>query len=199
MVNEQDIIKYDRTDNELQELVLFLVAVAGKNANTTAKMLDKFLSVYIDAEKASPYEAVKYRLSSKRETMEQQLKHMGFGCQTRLARAFKELANSTLNLRTCTRDELLAIHGIGLKSANCFISWTRKGTKMAMLDTHLMKFIRFELGHTDAPIATPSSKKQYEKWEKVFLDYCEENNLDPTEEDLRIWRKYSNRGKKSQG
>jgi thermostable 8-oxoguanine DNA glycosylase len=190
MVNEVEIIKYDRTDEELEELLLFLIAVAGKNANTTAKMLHTFL-----INGMTPFESVKVYEAEGEEVFKKSLKARGFGCQTRLAKAFTEAANSKLNLRTCSRDDLLKIHGVGMKSANCFISWTRRKSKLAMLDTHLMKYIRNEMGHTDAPKSTPSSKKQYEKWEKIFLDHCDELKVDPTEYDLQIWKKYAKRPK----
>ena len=188
MINEQDIIKFDRTEAELEELALFLIAVAGKNANTTARQISRILQG-----SKKPFARIKYYSEQGQENFRQLLKSNGFGCQTRLAKAFTELVNSDLDLKTCSREDLLKIHGIGMKSANCFLSWTRKGTKLAMLDTHLMKFIRNELGHTDAPKSTPSSKKQYEKWEKVYLDHCAEKKVDPTEYDLQIWKKYAKR------
>jgi thermostable 8-oxoguanine DNA glycosylase len=192
MVNELEIIKYDRTDEELEELILFLIAVAGKNAATTSRMIYQFLLPFPSL---TPFEVVKLWSAEGEESFKNHLKTIGFGCQTRLAKAFEEIAKSKLNLRTCSRDDLLKIHGIGLKSANCFISWSRKGSKLAMLDTHLMKYIRNDLGHTDAPKSTPSSKKQYEKWEKVFLDHCADKKVDPTKYDLLIWKKYAKRPK----
>jgi thermostable 8-oxoguanine DNA glycosylase len=188
MINEQDIIKFDRTEEELEELILFLIAVAGKNANTTARMIEEFWIPTI-----SPFETVRLWAEQGEEKFKAKLKKIGFGCQSRLVKAFTEIANSNLDLKTCSRDDLLKIHGIGMKSANCFLSWTRKGTKLAMLDTHLMKFIRNELGYKDAPKSTPSSNKQYDKWEKIYLDHCAKKKVDPTEYDLKIWKRYAKR------
>lgn len=205
MINAKDIIKYDRTEEELQELILFLIAVAGKNADTTARMLDKLLSIYPSA-KLSPFDRVKAITTGRVpgraaiyiptwDTFEELLKRCGFGCQTRLARAFTEVANSGLNLKTCSLDDLMSIHGIGRKSASCFLAWTRPKVKVAMLDVHLMKYIRNEMGHADAPKATPSSKKQYDYYEKLYLDHCKKLKKDPTSYDLEIWKKYAYGGK----
>jgi endonuclease III len=174
MTDPQDIIKFDRTDEQLEHLALFLIAVAGKNADTTVKCLNKFMGNSV-----KPFAVVRHR--DDENTLNTHIKNCGFGCHTRLTKAFADIAKAGLNLKTCSREDLLKIHGIGMKSANCFLSWTRKGTKLAMLDTHLMKFIRNDLGYVDAPKSTPSSKKQYEKWEKIFLDHCKEKKVDPHE------------------
>jgi len=209
MINPNQIIDYNRTDVELEELVLFLIAVAGKNADTTSKNLAKFLKAQsypnyynspfefirnIQTEKGAVLKADKkgQLTESRYSNLAERLNAWGFGCQTRLARAFTEVANSGLNLRTCSLEDLMKIHGIGRKSASCFLAWTRKGVKVAMLDTHLLKFIRDTLGYSDAPKSTPSGKK-YDFYEKIYLDYCASQKLDPTKYDLEIWRSYANK------
>ena len=187
MIDPNNIINYNRTTSELEELILFLVAVAGKNAATTSKNLDRFLSDYCPF---TPFKVVKLFHESKLKDV---LRHYGFGCYNRLARAFTELAESNLDLRTCTLEDLMQIHGIGRKSASCFLAWTREMVNVAMLDTHLMKYIRHELGYTDAPKATPSTKKQYDFYEKIYLDHCSRLQVNPTYYDLEIWRSYANK------
>ena len=43
MVNPYDITNYNRTQNELQEFLLFTIVVAGKTAYIQAQKLDQFL------------------------------------------------------------------------------------------------------------------------------------------------------------
>lgn len=188
MINPEDIIRYNRTTEEEQELILFLIAVAGKNANTTSRLLHNLLT---SIKGDTPFDKINKLAKKGQENFKEVLKSIGFGCHTRLARAFTEVASSGIDLKTCTLEDLMEVHGIGRKSASCYLAWTRKGVKVAMLDTHLLKFIRDYIGYKDAPKATPSSKKQYEKWEKIYLDYCDAKNVDPTEYDLKIWVKYS--------
>jgi endonuclease III len=191
MIDPKNIIKFDRTEKELQELILFLISVAGKNAARTAKLLDKFLKTEQRMWNAplTPFELIQGAKGWDR--LNSGIKEAGFGCHTRLTRAFDEIAHSKINLRNCTISELMSIHGIGRKSASCFMCWTRPKMKLAMLDTHILKFIRHELGYVDAPKSTPSSDFQYSKWEKVYLDYCEKMEKDPTKYDLQIWKKYA--------
>jgi thermostable 8-oxoguanine DNA glycosylase len=213
MIDPNNIINYNRSDAQLEELILFLVAVAGKKASTVAPNLDRFLyklgtDLIVNY---SPFEILRYKFFPHGD-LHARLKNHGFGCQNRLNRAFKELAYSDINLRTCTKEDLTKIHGIGRKSASCFLAWTRKGENVAMLDTHLLKWVRqCQLGFSimpknhplkymeayikDVPIpkSTPSSKRLYDKIETFYLVYCQKMGLDPTEYDLQIWRQYSNK------
>lgn len=193
MIDPNNIINYERTDAELEELILFLIAVAGKNAQRTAKQIDKLVYTYGIPEN-TPFKVIKYfeSICTKVEGLlfTEILKAHGFGCQTRLAKAFTEIANSGINLRTCTLEDLMKIHGIGMKSASCFLMWTRENTKLAGLDTHILAELR-ELGYT-APKSTPSSLKEYYRLQEIVLNLAEEANLSPAEWDLRVWRKRSN-------
>lgn len=186
MTDPQDIIKFDRTDEQLEHLALFLIAVAGKNAETTVKCLNKFMDNTV-----KPFALVRHR--DDENTLNTHIKNCGFGCHTRLTKAFADIAKAGLNLKTCSREDLLKIHGIGMKSANCFLSWTRKGMKLAMLDTHLLAEMRDLKLTTDIPKSTPSSKKEYERLEKVWLDYCKKLKVNPVEYDLEVWKRRSSK------
>ena len=187
MINPNNIIKYNRSVAELEELILFLVCVAGKKATTVAPQMEKFLSGKPKVN--TPFEFIK---SQGNNVVNLGLRQQGFGCYTRLTRAFIELANSNLNLRTCTKEDSIKIHGIGLKSASCFLCWTRPNQRLAMLDTHLLKEMK-ELGLADRiPKSTPSSKKEYERLENVWLSHCDALGVDSTTYDLEVWVRRSN-------
>lgn len=212
MINPNNIINYNRTGEELEELILFLVCVAGKKASTVAVQLDNWLKSNV---KVNPFALIMIRdFHNPENRLEQSIKDAGFGCYKRLTRAFRELANSNLDLKTCTKEDLMQIHGIGRKSASCFLAWTRKGEKVAMLDTHLLKYLRYiqenfsrhpyllehlawlkEYADIDIPKSTPTSKRLYDKLEQMYLKICEWQQVDPTEHDLNVWRHYSAKGK----
>ena len=207
MIDPNNIINFNRTDAELEELILFLVCVAGKKASTVARNLDFWLHG-VDYMEATPFVLIRARdyvpSDGKNSVLYVSLKASGFGQHTKLERAFRELANSNLNLRTCTKEDLMSIHGIGRKSASCFLAWTRKGEDVAILDTHLLKFLRSEQEkYKDAPLfhskvlqdvvipkSTPTGRL-YDKLEKMYLDICKIYGKDPTEFDLEIWKFYS--------
>jgi thermostable 8-oxoguanine DNA glycosylase len=69
---------------------------------------------------------------------------------------------------------------------------SRKDYIGAVLDTHLLKFIRAQ-GYIDAPKSTPPPSK-YAKWQKIFLDLCAKLFPDKTiaEVDLEIWKSFKN-------
>lgn len=215
MIDPNNIIKFNRSDKELQELLLFLIAVAGKTASQVAPRLHKFLyrlglDILVNQ---TPFEIINMFLQY--GSMVERLKNHGFGCYTRLDRGFKEAANCGLDLRTCTKEDLMQIHGVGRKSASCFLAWTRRGERVAMLDTHLLKYLRYwqttyayyPKGHPEynalsastllhdiaIPKSTPSSKKMYDRLEQAYLKICETLHKDPVEYDLEIWRYYANK------
>lgn len=178
MIDPQNIINYNRTDAELEEVLLFLVLVAGKTASVVSRQLEGFL------QGQPPFTTIRQI-----DDLEGALKAHRTGQYTRTVKAFRQLVNSGMNLRTCTLDDLTAIHGIGRKSASCFLMWTRRGQRVSGLDTHLLAELR-ELGH-DAPKSTPGSKKVYDRLEKVFLDLADAAGMSPEDFDLAIWKKRS--------
>lgn len=207
MIDPNNIIDFNRTDEELEELILFLIFVAGKKASTIVKQLESFLNCETTVR---PFDLIRIRACE--GLLRHHLEKNRLGQYTKLERALTELVGSGINLRTCTKEDLMAIHGIGRKSASCFLAWTRKGERVAMLDTHILKWIRHaqhNLGWLDEkhplkyfhsylkdvtiPKSTPSSKKLYDTLETFYLDYCDKMGLDPTAYDLHIWRMYSNK------
>ena len=86
-------------------------------------------------------------------------------------------------------EDLEKIHGVGMKTSRCFILHSRKDAQYAGLDTHMLKFLRSK--GIDAPMSTPSSKKQYLTLEKYVLYYAQLAKRSPADFDLEIWRQYS--------
>ena len=66
---------------------------------------------------------------------------------------------------------------------------SRPKARVACLDTHLLKYLA-ERGVRNVPKSTPSSKKQYERLERVFLSLVPKNKT-PAEFDLEIWNSYA--------
>lgn len=212
MIDPNNIIDFNRTDAELEELILFLIAVAGKGADRTSKLI--WQAFHAGKDKYSPFTYIRALDQVGEGGVRELLETLKIGNYTRLTRAFLEIAHSGMNLRTCTKEDLMKIHGVGRKSASCFLAWTRRGEKVAMLDTHLLKYLRYwqetytvyPKGHPEhnpfsastllhgitIPKSTPSSKKLYDRLEQAYLAICRTLYKDPTEYDLEVWRYYSN-------
>lgn len=183
MIDPTKITNFERSNEELEELLLFCIAVAGKNATVTAKNLDKLLDYAREYTDGSPFVLIKH-LSSK-YNLKNLIKTFGFGCQSVKSRGFIEAANSGLDLRRCTPEDLEKIHGIGMKTSRFFLLHSRKNANVACLDTHILQWLSKHSGF-EVPKQTPTRKK-YLHLEKVFLKVSDILNIDPSDLDLRIW------------
>jgi len=191
MVDPTNITRYYQTHDELEETILFWVCAAGKNGVTAARCLENLLCY---AEKQTGRNK-KYRkpfatLStlSGQENLAEAMKNHGIGCYNNKAKTFIELIRRDMNLKSCTRNDLAGIWGIGMKTASCFIMHSRPDANCAGLDTHVLKYLRDQ--GIETPSSTPTSRKKYLELEQKFLNLVSSNKT-PAEFDLDIWLKYS--------
>jgi hypothetical protein len=126
MIDPTNMTNYERDDWELEEMIFFCVCVAGKNAMTTARGLESFLSVasfaaFVDDEPPwMPFKAIDW-LFSHGINVAVLLKDAGIGCYNHRAQTFRELIKSDFDLKTCTVDDLETVKGIGMKTSRFFI------------------------------------------------------------------------------
>jgi len=191
MIDPTKISNFHLTINELEENICFWVAVANKTAATISQYVDNFfldlskqVASTFDPNLASPFQLI--REAGSIEQITDLVKKHRFGCFKNKARGYHELAYSGINLKMCTVDDLEKIHGIGPKTARCFLIHTRENARHAGLDTHVLKFMR-AVG-LDAPKSTPTGK-QYKYWEEQFLKLVPEGTT-IAEYDLAIWTAY---------
>lgn len=193
---------YARTDYELEEFLLFSIMVAGKTAKTTQKALARFLG---EPDHRTPIGKVYSWIMD--GSLEQRLKDARTGNYTKLIKAFKELFPAIIGwvwdrrgvgstttefihpFRTVTIEELESIHGIGPKTSRFFILHSREGERLAVLDTHILKWLAKEHPDLKIPKSTPSGT-QYKTLEQVFLADCDRLRRTPAELDLEIWLEY---------
>lgn len=194
LIDASNITDYNLSYNDLEVHILFWICAAGKNGDTSAKALYKFLSYWEDKLNIkSPFDIIrkvykKYGL----DYLANQLKINGIGCFNNKAKSFLDLVNSKIDLKNCTVDELENIRGIGPKTARCFLIHSRKDQNYAGLDVHVLRFLR-DKGH-DVPKSTPNGKK-YLELEKIFLQYVKKSNMNVSDFDLYVWKTYSGRSK----
>lgn len=197
MIDPEKITNYNLTVPELEEHLLFWICAAGKNGRTAARCLDRLLNEVRTWTKQnhlplhrSPFKLLRQMHSVKRNSvwLSKLMQSCGIGCYNTKSRAFIEAAESYLNLRTCSPQDLERIHGVGQKSSRCFVLHSRKNARVAGLDTHLLKYLR-SLGY-DAPKTTPTGRK-YLQLEQDFLKLADEAGVEPAVLDLQIWNEYS--------
>lgn len=174
MVDPFNITDYNRTYEELEEFFFFCVFVAGKNAVQTAKKTQQFYELYRMGS-VDPLEI-------SRQTK--------LGKYTTLDRFFQKYLKERPDLYTVPLDELLSYPGIGPKTARFFILHSRPDVRVAVLDTHILKYLR-EL--KVIPVKTALSNSNYRTTEKVFLhmyDRYAEPGQSVADFDLELWKHY---------
>lgn len=188
MIDVLNVTKYNRTEEELEEFLLFSLLVAGKKADITAKKLSLFLdsACRYGHSSVEPLRYVRFLATTGR--LDSLLREFKLGQYRRLNNAFTELTTLQGKLSKVSVKKLEQITGIGPKTARFFCLHSRKDVKLAALDTHILRFLR-DSGY-QAPSATPSGAR-YTYWEQVFLGLCEDVNKSPADYDLEIWTRYS--------
>jgi hypothetical protein len=189
MITPTNITNYNRTQAELEEFLMFAILVAGKTAKTQAEKLNLFLrpSKVIGV---NPFKWLRYLidLDGKDCILMECMKHYKLGQYNRLEKAFRGILQFEGKLDSVTIEELESVDGIGSKTARFFILHSRPNQKVAVLDTHILKFLS-EKGY-NVPKVTPS-KKKYGKVEEYFLAECEKAGKNVADMDLEIWKTYS--------
>lgn len=183
LIDPENITDYSRGLFDLEAFWLFSVLVAGKNARIQAQKLAEFLE---PAFSRSPFDYIR-ELDAENE-LESRAREHGLGQYNRILRCFRESLG--LNLKCFTLEELEAVHGVGPKTSRFFALHSNPHARLAVLDTHILKWMGEELG-LDVPRATPQSKKRYAQLEQAFLQAADDRGLTPAELDLQIWKQYS--------
>ena len=188
MISPTNITNYNRSQAEMEEFLLFSIMVAGKGAKVTAQKLDSFLAQRDTwgLDDKSPLAYIKWLIHQDR-LMEQLVAHK-LGQYNRLAKSFAGIVKFKGRLDKVSVQDLESVSGIGHKTARFFVLHSRKDVRLAVLDTHILKWLK--LHGEDAPKATPTGKK-YALLEEAFLTYAWKYEMTPADLDLNIWKQYS--------
>lgn len=187
-------INYDRTDSQLEAWAVFCVCVAGKQADTTARLVDRLLYLTSTNNGHTVFERLRDADAPGSEGLAWLMKLVGFGCYNQKSKTILSLCQSDLNLRTCRPEDLEAISGIGPKTARLFILFSRRGIdNLAILDIWILRWLR-QKGH-DVPEHMPSAPNSYRRIEKLFLGEWHRSSDNETlaQFDLRLWQEMRSR------
>ena len=182
MIKPTEITDFNRTEKQLQEFLLFCIVVAGKNSHQQAVKLDKFLSLWPHL---TPFETIN-KLDSF-GMLRSRLEYVRMGQYNRITKAFLEVAKLP-PLTGIPISELENVKGIGMKTSRFFLLHSRPNQQVAVLDTHILKWMR-EQGYA-APKATPTGFR-YEMLEHNFLGEARKRGMKPADLDLAIWKEKS--------
>lgn len=186
-IDPKNITKFDRSQEELEFFWLFCILVAGKNADwASLKLLDLFRN---KPEDQTPFEFLKTHLTD----LNNILVANKVGQYRRVQMAITQ--SLEVDLRTASVAELMEIHGVGPKTARFFILHTRANAECAVLDTHILKWMRSLVDPIfEVPASTPPINK-YQTLEFVAIKLMKTHfpNISLAEADLLIWTKMSGR------
>lgn len=186
LIDPHSITDYDRSDEDLEAFWLFCVLVAGKNSRVQAQKLANFLKP-AEVVGISPFRYIQLR---EHKYLDDDIRAEKLGQYKRIHRCFIE--SLTLDLRTCTVEDLESVYGVGPKTARFFLLHSRQDQRLAVIDTHILKWMREVLG-IDAPKSTPTQLSKYHELEDQYLEYCDQHGLSPAELDLQIWSDLNNK------
>ena len=187
LIDPKDITNYNRTDVELESFWIFCILVAGKNSDTTSRLVTKLLKNRGDK---TPFEFIR---SLKLTELRNYLVAHKTGQYDRIRKAL--FFSAKLNLRTCTRDDLMDIHGVGPKTARFFLLHSREFCDEVVLDTHILNWMRVKCDIKDAPKNTPQVPEKYAKYAGLckYLMEIHYPGLTLAQADLMIWTEMSGR------
>lgn len=173
---------------QLEDWLVFSICVANKEASQTRKKVDLFFSELRYAYPAlyTPFAII--RAAVKDGKLRGYLEMIRTGQYNRIERALTELIE--VNLDTVSVESLEAVHGIGPKTARMAMLYYLPGLEVVPLDTHVLKYLR-KLGYEDAPKATPSAGKSYQKWEAIFVAEAKKAGKTVREFDTMVWQMYA--------
>ena len=173
---------------EKEYFLIFSIIVAGRNAKMAVEKTWRLLEFTWGEE--TPFDLIKHYIDH--ETLVQKLKSLKIGQYTRIEKALKDIIN--LDVETCTLDDLLACHGVGNKTARFFLLNTRKDAEYAVLDTHILKWLKSLFGNwMSVPKSTPTSGSRYALWEYKAIQAMKKEYPERTlaQADFEIWKTFA--------
>lgn len=128
----QKIKKFDRTERELQEFLLFCIFTSGrigKKSSEISRKLDLFLNDKSNKKNKRPFDWIELIASIKsnhgRDYLYLFLAEYGLLSNKRTLKCLREVTRLRKKLKEVTENDLESIHGIGKVTASFFIRNTR--------------------------------------------------------------------------
>lgn len=187
-IDPKNITNFNRNKLELQAFWIFCILVAGKNSDIASRKLSQLMS----------------RANG---DLFQYFKDLGVGLHNFLVankvgqynRITKAIIDSLdLDLVNDSLERLLKVYGVGNKTARFFLLHTRENQNVAVLDVHILNWLRKVSGDDSAieiPLSTPQDEKKYKQIESLFFYYkaIYFPNVSTAQADLLIWTEMSGR------
>jgi hypothetical protein len=187
------------TKPQLEWWILFGICVAGKGAKQTQAKVEALLEdmrplCSLRCQRSKPMPAGPFACVAAAMhfgNLGTFLRKHRLGQYTRIEKAFR--AAVKLDLGNISIEALETVPGLGPKTARMIAMYGLSNSEVAVLDTHILKFLR-SLGYK-APKSTPSGRK-YAELERIFLEEVKKRNISPADLDTEIWKFYAENPKR---
>lgn len=163
---------------EREKLAVFGVLVANKDA---AQTWDKAQRLFVHDER--PFATLR-RLERQGELYDKLLE-LKVGQYTRVFKTLRHFAGLP---ESWAWQDLQKGPGNLLKTARLVGMYTRPPARVAVLDIHVLAFLRQEFPHCRVPKDTPSRLGEYLVLEHFFLKSADRRGLEPWQLDREVWR-----------
>ena len=196
------------SDDQIQSMFLFAVAVAGKPSRITAEKINGLLDdIEVDQrDEYAPDEIrrmgpLEYLIYLEHEPFIEMIKERKLGKYNtwlKLWRWFNDLklrlssdASISDFLNTASIKSLESIPGVKYKTSRFFVLHSRSNAECVPLDTHILRFLR-DRGVPCVPNVTPGSQQIYLGLEKIAVEALKSLGYSTlAKADLETWKSYS--------
>ena len=179
---------YKSSKYEKEYFLIFAIIVAGRNAKMATEKTWELLKWIRNED--TPFSYLKQVITD--GFLLASLQKAKIGQYNRICKAIEDVVN--LDVETCSLSDLEECQGIGPKTSRFFLMHCRKDFKCAVLDTHILKWLKERIGwYLPIPKSTPTGKK-YLELEKHCVRLMGKNfpELTLAQADFEIWKQYAN-------
>jgi hypothetical protein len=189
--NESEYVK--------QKFLFTALCVAGKNAKVQQQKVDTFcdnIARWSGGKPVPVFELLSTIPAQKLTVaLDRELRAVQMGQYTRLIAAVTQLCGWYLDDSNCfnvvEREALILVPGIGMKTASFYLLNTRENYVCAVLDTHILRWLRNVRNYRNAPTSTPGDACVYKLWESVYFGEMFKEGYtikDTAMFDLQLWK-----------
>jgi thermostable 8-oxoguanine DNA glycosylase len=180
------ITNFERNLEDLQIFFCFCPAVAGKKATMISGMLYHFFADC--GHPGTPFERITAMLEE--NSLDTHLRRSHIGKYNLLQKCYTTaVLDPSLELRYVTPEHLEKYCGYGMKSSRFLILHSQRNAKVAVIDTHILKYLR-EMNVDKVPNTIPTGK-DYLRLEGILLTEADRLGLTMSDFDLQIWSWYA--------